>query len=103
TIDLTTICCQIEKQAAGFIQKNQLIMPPHRLYRLSPYISSQAFWRGAKSLIVLSTLVLAGCATNNQNQFANSSMLVKAERDLYLSQTQSDPLGAYLANREQSY
>src|SRR3546814_10035568 len=30
-------------------------------------------------------------------------MLIRAEPDHYLAQTQSDPLGAYLANREQSY
>jgi len=78
-------------------------MPPHRLYRLSPYITSQNFWRGAKSLLLLSSLTLAGCATtSNQNQFANSSTLIRAERDIYLAQTQSDPLGAYLA-RHQSY
>src|SRR3546814_1890770 len=78
-------------------------MPPHRLFRLSPYITPQNFWRGAKSLLLLSSLVLAGCATNSQNQHADSSMLIRAERDHYLAQTQSDPLGAYLANREQSY
>ncbi|TEA71506.1 NlpC/P60 family protein [Pollutimonas harenae] len=56
-------------------------------------------------MLALSCLALAGCATNSnsQNQFANSSMLIKAERDLYLAKTQSDPLGAYLSNREQSY
>ncbi|NYT59726.1 C40 family peptidase [Alcaligenaceae bacterium] len=56
-------------------------------------------------MVLLSSLVLAGCATNqaSQKQHADSSMLIRAERDLYLAQTQSDPLGAYLANRELSY
>src|SRR5690606_33485199 len=49
-------------------------------------------------------VALAGCATNSQNQqHADGSMLLKSERDYYLAQAQSDPLGAYLANREQSY
>ena len=34
---------------------------------------------------------------------ADGSDLLRTERSHYLAQTQSDPLGAYLANREQSY
>ncbi len=43
-------------------------------------------------------LVLAGCAaTTSQQQPTQASRLV---RDTYLSRTQSDPLGAYLASKE---
>ncbi len=79
-------------------------MPPHRLFRLFPYITSQNFWRCAKSTLLASTVVLAGCATNGQNQHAaEESMLIRSERNHYLAQTQSDPLGAYLTNRERAY
>lgn len=50
----------------------------------------------------MSTLVLAGCATNAHNQQADASAAREA-RNLYLAQTQSDPLGAYLANRNREY
>lgn len=44
-----------------------------------------------------SVVLLAGCATQ-QNNYANSdSSTLHLLRDNYLSQTQSDPLGAYLA------
>ncbi|TAL81246.1 MAG: NlpC/P60 family protein [Candidimonas sp.] len=39
-------------------------------------------------------MALAGCATNAQNKYADSSS--RNLRDNYLSRTQSDPLGAYL-------
>ncbi len=41
-------------------------------------------------------MALAGCATNAQNQHADSSSFNHL-RDTYLSRTQSDPLGAYLS------
>lgn len=77
-------------------------MPPHRLSRLSPYINSQNFWRGAKCFLLVTTVALAGCASNAQNQQAQSepSRLI---RDNYLSYTQSDPLGAYFSAKEYEY
>ncbi len=48
---------------------------------------------------------MAGCATNASNtsqQHAETSS-TRQYRDNYLSYTQADPLGAYLASREQSY
>ncbi|MDS1140974.1 C40 family peptidase [Pusillimonas sp. SM2304] len=52
--------------------------------------------------MLVSTVALAGCATNSQNQQADSNP-ARTARDHYLAQTQSDPLGAYLTNREQEY
>lgn len=75
-------------------------MPPHRL---SPYLTTDLLLRGVKTLLVASALVLAGCAANdNQQQYAESSA-ERLERDRYLAQTQADPLGAYLNNRERQY
>lgn len=77
-------------------------MPPQRLFRLSPYISSSTFLRGAKSVALVATLVLAGCATNANKQLAETNPS-RIARDNYLSYTQSDPLGKYLSNQEQAY
>jgi len=83
-------------------------MPPQRLYRLSPYLdTSNLLLRGAKSLLLVATLVLGGCATNAKNtsqnqQYAETSS-TRQFRDNYLSYMQADPLGAYLSSREQSY
>lgn len=74
-------------------------MPPHRP---SPYLNSQYLLRGAKTLLLATTLVLAGCATNTNSQYADLSP-ERLERDRYLAQTQSDPLGAYLRNRDRQY
>ncbi|MEO6985843.1 MAG: C40 family peptidase [Paralcaligenes sp.] len=68
-------------------------MPPHRLLTQLT-INNQNLWRAGKCLILAATMALAGCATNSQNQHADSSPLNL--RDSYLSRTQSDPLGAYL-------
>ena len=77
-------------------------MPPQRLFRLSPYISSSTLLRGAKSVVLVATLVLAGCATNANKQLAETNPS-RIARDNYLSYTQSDPLGKYLSNQEQAY
>src|SRR3546814_15619473 len=49
--------------------------------------------------LLASSLALAGCAANRQpTQTADALQIhLRAERDNYLAQTQSDPLGAYLA------
>ncbi len=79
-------------------------MPPHRPCRLSPYISFQFLLRGIKPLLLLSALALAGCATTQGPQYAESTYSPsRAQRDNYLSYTQSDPLGAYLSSRESDY
>jgi len=89
-------------------------MPPHCPSRLSPYAHLQPLLRAAKTLLVLSSLALAGCATTQQGaQYAESAYPATAgmlaqnanrqERANYLSQTQSDPLGAYLSSRENDY
>lgn len=77
-------------------------MPPQRLSRLFPYTIPSLFARGAKFLLVLSALTLAGCATNPSNQRAEANP-ARQIRDNYLSLTQSDPLGAYLNSRKQEY
>ncbi|NGM87430.1 peptidoglycan endopeptidase [Parapusillimonas sp. SGNA-6] len=74
-------------------------MPPHRLSRLSPYVTVPNLRHGAKFLLLATILALAGCASNAKNNTAHSP-LIHAERDYFLSQTQSDPLGAYLATRD---
>lgn len=48
-------------------------------------------------LTAIAALTLAGCATTSSGDQAQPSRLV---RDSYLSRTQSDPLGAYLASKE---
>ena len=72
-------------------------MPPHRLpIQLFSCITNKTLWRAAKCAILATTIALAGCATNAQSKFADSSS--RNLRDNYLSRTQSDPLGAYLAD-----
>ncbi|HWK72122.1 MAG TPA: C40 family peptidase [Burkholderiaceae bacterium] len=77
-------------------------MPPQRLFRHFPYISSSIVSRGVKSVVLAATLVLAGCATNANKQLAETNPS-RIARDNYLSHIQSDPLGAYLSNQEQAY
>ncbi|MCB5362537.1 C40 family peptidase [Pusillimonas sp. CC-YST705] len=48
-------------------------------------------------LTALSALTLVGCAATQPEQHAQPSRLI---RDSYLSRTQADPLGAYLASKE---
>ncbi|HUG58673.1 MAG TPA: C40 family peptidase [Candidimonas sp.] len=74
-------------------------MPPQLLSRLSPYLNHQNLWRSIKGVILVTTVVLAGCANTAQNQHAQSSSN-NPVRDSYLSHTRSDPLGAYLAASE---
>lgn len=78
-------------------------MPPHRLSRLFPYLSPSSLRRGVQSLLVLSVIVLAGCATNSPTQSADSSFLIRESRENFLSHTRSDPLGAYLSSRDLEY
>ena len=79
-------------------------MPPHRLSRLSPYINFKFLSRGAKALLLMSSLALAGCATTQSEQYAESTYSPnRVQRNNYLSHTQSDPLGAYLSSRESEY
>jgi len=73
-------------------------MPPHLLNCLA-ITNSPNLWRGVKSLLVVTTVVLAGCANTAQNQYAQSASN-NPTRDAYLSHTRSDPLGAYLAATE---
>ncbi len=75
-------------------------MPPSLKSRLSHSISTDNFWRGAKCFLLVTVVALAGCATNAQNQQAQADPAQSA-RDNYLSYTQSDPLGAYLAGKPQ--
>jgi cell wall-associated NlpC family hydrolase len=51
-------------------------------------------------LLLAATLALAGCASSGNNQYVDASL--HAERDSYLSQTKSDPLGLYLAEGPRS-
>lgn len=81
------------------MNEHLIIMPPHRLSRLSPYLNVPALRHGAKLLLLASALALAGCATKANNHTAHSNP-AHAERDYFLSHTQSDPLGAYLATRD---
>jgi cell wall-associated NlpC family hydrolase len=78
-------------------------MPPQQLSHPSLRSSSNSFWRGAKYLLIATTIALAGCASNpsSQNDLAADGTL-RQERDLFLAQTQADPLGAYLAARDYS-
>lgn len=75
-------------------------MPPSLVSHLAPYTSIENFWRGAKCFLLVTTVALAGCATNGQSQQAQYDPAREA-RDNYLSYTQSDPLGAYLAGKRQ--
>lgn len=74
-------------------------MPPHQFFLLPLSITSKNLQRGAKLALLAATLALAGCATNAKNQTASADldMLIHAERDTYLAQTRSDPLGRYFS------
>jgi len=72
-------------------------MPPHYIPSI-PTLTPRSLWHAGKILLAASTLALAGCATNPQQQAENSSHLII--RDSYLSKTKSDPLGAYLASSD---
>ena len=70
-------------------------MPPQLLSRLSRF--PLELWRTSKYLLIVSTLALTGCAATTPDQASSQSVLI---RNTYLSQTKSDPLGAYLARKE---
>lgn len=80
-------------------------MPPHYTDRLFSYISSNSLWRGVRTTLILSAVALAGCATTDNVQQTAAADISPSRliRDNYLSQTQSDPLGAYLASKERRY
>lgn len=71
-------------------------MPPHHRSRLFPYITSLLCRRAASFIVLGAAATLAGCATNAQNEYAESDA-ARLARYQYLSHTQADPLGAYLA------
>ncbi|TAM90917.1 MAG: NlpC/P60 family protein [Candidimonas sp.] len=85
-------------------------MPPHRLDQSPapdphPPTSTHLLWRTAKLVILASSLALAGCATSHpptQSASARDAfeLHLRAERNSYLQQTKSDPLGAYLADAQ---
>lgn len=82
-------------------------MPPHRpdqqpLSDTTHTPFQHAVWRAAKLLVLTSSLALAGCAANRSGtQTADALELhLRAERNSYLQQTKSDPLGAYLADTQ---
>lgn len=52
--------------------------------------------------IIVSALVLTGCATTQSPDSAQADALVQQLKQEYAYSTQSDPLGAYLANRAKS-
>ncbi|WP_439650434.1 C40 family peptidase [Pollutimonas nitritireducens] len=85
-----------------FKRKRKTTMPPSLTSLLSTFNSTENLWRGAKCCLLVTVVSLAGCATNAQNQQALSDPAHTA-RDNYLSYTQSDPLGAYLAGKPQPY
>src|SRR5690606_19718291 len=91
-IDFDSFLYKIEHPARRpCANENQIIMPPQRLFRHFPYISSSIVSRGVKSVVLAATLVLAGCATNANKQLAETNPS-RIARDNYLSHIQSDPL-----------
>jgi len=56
-------------------------------------------WGCSKHLLPIGLITLAGCNATTGNHAYNNSSLDQARRH-YLSQTQADPLGAYLASRD---
>src|SRR5690606_8319337 len=79
-------------------------LPPHNWKARLHHLVHQ---RSLRLLSVVTCVVLAGCATQNESyQFAGpggidnpSSLLVgsRTHRDQYLANVRSDPLGAYLS------
>ncbi|MDN5843987.1 MAG: C40 family peptidase [Alcaligenaceae bacterium] len=75
--------------------------PPHRT-RLPGFLFSCIRHHASRLIVCASVVLLAGCATQQNNYAGTDSSALHALRDSYLSQTQSDPLGAYLANTDDS-
>src|SRR5690625_4639447 len=66
---------------------------------LSPLLTRLNPFKSPLGTAVLSVLLLAGCASQGPNQSAELNELLSDLRSDYAYRTQSDPLGAYLANR----
>lgn len=66
---------------------------------LSPLLTRLNPFKSPLGTAVLSVLLLAGCASQGPNQSAELDELLSDLRSDYAYRTQSDPLGAYLANR----
>ena len=74
-------------------------MPPQQLSHPLRHTASRLLRLSPKLLVCASVLALVGCATPPRDQASLNSDSVSSLhtlRDNYLSQTQSDPLGAYL-------
>lgn len=72
-------------------------MPPQHLLRRARLLLVNK-WRNVKYLLPIAVLALTGCASTT-----GPSADFRASRDIrdsYMSQTQADPLGAYLASRD---
>lgn len=74
------------------------IMPPQHLLRCIRRWSDTCVHRTGYVLTAASLLILTGCAATNDPSSGYAS--TNALRDSYMSQTRSDPLGAYLASRD---
>lgn len=75
-------------------------MPPQQLSHTFRDTASRLLRLSPKLFVCASVLALVGCATPPRDQASLNSESVSSLhtlRDNYLSQTQSDPLGAYLA------
>lgn len=72
-------------------------MPPNHHPSISTF-TLRSPWHAGKRLLVVASIALVGCANNSGTHAEHSSHLIA--RDSYLSKTQSDPLGAYLASNE---
>lgn len=91
-------------------------MPPHRQYDTTDSPLFPMLWRYAKYVLIASSLALTGCAATTSGKtsaYADypqeySDLLIQSERanraarDWYLSRTQSDPLGAYLSDKQKA-
>lgn len=72
-------------------------MPPPHLSHSLRHLASRALRLSPRLFVCASALVLAGCATPPRTALnSESSSSLHTLRDNYLSQTKSDPLGAYL-------
>lgn len=74
-------------------------MPPHYL---TPPALLQSSYRSVKYLLIAAALTLTGCATTGTQQSSKQDQFAQLDDDYFANydlQTESDPLGAYLANR----
>src|SRR5690625_2623755 len=73
-------------------------MPESPQLRTQVVTSAVNPFRLTRSLLFAAAALLAGCANTSDPSSAYASS--DAERNRYLSRTQADPLGAYLASRD---